>query len=77
MVDSVLVRFKNVSVSKEVPLNIIAYSGMREPVACRSASAKNAPACWGLRVGPSKPVKIGRRPPDYSSNLCPPKTFAI
>ena len=27
---------------------------MREPLACRSASAKNAVACRGLRVGPSK-----------------------
>ena len=31
---------------------------MREPLACRSASAKNAVACRGLRVGPSK-FKLG------------------
>ena len=37
-----------------MPLNIIVYSGMREPLACQSASAKNAVACRGLRVGPSK-----------------------
>ena len=54
MVDSVSVRFKNASVSKKMPLNIIVYSGMREPLACRSASAENAVACRGLRVGPKK-----------------------
>ena len=30
------------------------HSGMREPLACRSASAKNAMACPGSSVGPSK-----------------------
>ena len=55
MVDSVSVRFKNASVSKK---NALKHScTMREPLARRSASAKNAVACRGLRVGPSKEVK--------------------
>ena len=45
MVDSVSVRFKNARVEK-MPLDIRIHtefhSGMREPLACRSASAKNA-----------------------------------
>ena len=53
MVDSMSVRFKNASVSKKC-LQTFVYSRMREPLACRSASAKNAMACRGLRVGPSK-----------------------
>ena len=40
MVDSVSVRFKNARVEM-LPLTFV-YSGMREPLACRSASAKNA-----------------------------------
>ena len=30
-----------------------------------------------LTQGSGAPGKVNRRPPDYSSNLCPPKTFAI
>ena len=41
--------------------DLLVYSGMREPLACRSASAQNAVACPGLRVSPSKVMTAVRR----------------
>ena len=44
MVDSVSVRFKNAGVEK-MPLKIIVYSGMREPLALRAKNASVSGVC--------------------------------
>ena len=53
LVDSVSVRFKNARVEK-MPLNILACSKMREPLASRSAFLKTLARRGLLRVSPSR-----------------------
>ena len=65
MVDSVSVRFKNASVSKKMPLNIIVFTvecGNRLRVGLLVLKTLS---CRGLRVGPSKPwfPNLGSRLP--------------
>ena len=56
LVDSVSVRFKNASVSKKMPLNI--RMQWNAGTACVSECVLKTPACRGLRVGPSKIIRV-------------------